>query len=196
MSASSVRAAVVSKEHHHIADFSNVVEETVEGHSRSRTSSKSSTGRRNSSPIRDELETAQDILTDLNPGYTSTPIDGGGSGNGGRKRIRSHSGNSVTFHGATPIRPETLPVAHSSGVMANPLISRTNPDEIIILEGDSSLTSSTSSNTQSHTAATGGSLHQSSHLGTDVQVQAPIVGYEIMEERARFTVSERTNPTI
>ena len=86
MSASSVRAAVVSKEHHHIADFSNVVEETVEGHSRSRTSSKSSTGRRNSSPIRDELETAQDILTDLNPGYTSTPIDGGGSGNVWKKK--------------------------------------------------------------------------------------------------------------
>ena len=184
MATSSVRATVVSKEHHHVADFSDIAEDESREVSRSRTSSRSSTGRRNYSPPRDDLTAAQEILSDLKPTCTSTPLDGGG-GNGSRRRNRSHSGNSVTFHGATPVRPESLPVSHNSGVMASPGINRTNPDEIIILEGDSSLTSSTSSNTPA-----AASTHHA-HPRSDVQIQAPIVGYEIMEERARFTVRDK-----
>ena len=185
MAASSVRAAVISKEHHHVADFSSIAEDESRETSKSRTSSRSSSGRRNSSPPRVDLNAAQEILSDLNPTCTSTPLDGGNRGNGSRRRNRSHSGNSVTFHGTTQVRPENLPVSHSFGVMASPGINRTHPDEIIILEGESSLNSSTSSNPVS-------TYHAQQQRG-DVQIQAPIVGYEIMEERARFTVRKQLN---
>ncbi len=178
MATSSIRAAAAASREHHLGlDPGRAADSSAAGtQSKSRTGSTSS--RRNSSPPRDV-----DTLPALKPNFTSTPVGGGGDG-GARRRSRSHSGNSVTFQGAQPSRPGHLDLAggggHSSGVVM------ANPDEIIILEGDSSLASSTSCS--STNVASGPGDVRFVHPAKEVHVQAPIVGYEIMEERARFTV--------
>lgn len=191
----SLRAAAVSKEHRREPDVPGSRHTPSGRASVSRTSSTSS-AHRNSSPHRD------DVISGLKPALTSTPIDGsggggaGGASNGGsRRRSRNHSGNSVTFQqpGAVLNRQGHADAGGGGGgaVMGN-------PDEIIVLEGDEdptpSLTSSGGSSAHAPSAvvppggASGGAAHHVT-FAQEMEVQAPIVGYEIMEERARFTVS-------
>ena len=212
MATPAVRAAAASSGHHRQED-GQTGRATPRGLKTRRSRSRSSSNPRPLAAVREATMERDDVFKPpspvqkvdsntgdgMTPGLTSTPIEGNlPRGRHSRFRSRTNSGESTGSTSSVQSlprsgRPSNLSVSHISSDSPGPsnLVIQGPPLDddqaqgatAAIAEGthpeEMDLNVSMSSSTQTMDA----------DVDMELKVQAPIVGYEIMEERARFTVS-------